>query len=254
MLIKITECCSNGCKHCMNNNIKCERHMSIDTFVDTLKFCKKYDDNIFGNMICGGEPSEHPDFEKFIDIYYQMYNPNFCLLSVLTNGHWILEDYDLFERLTSKYRMLMFQVTYDERYYPRKLDITDKRLQSKRIEIVTEVRNIYRQGRAITNNLPMGEACKGPKCANIRLMLKQRPNFNLSKLLFEMRYGINRHCTPAIHYNGGIGLGESDLCPTPCNIYSSEEDILNSILNCKCTNCKEAWDLLPEGCKSLMLV
>ena len=86
MLIKITECCSNGCKHCMNNNIKCEKHMSIDTFVDTLKFCKKYDDNIFGNMICGGEPYEHPDFEKFIDIYYQMYNPNFCLLSVIRSS------------------------------------------------------------------------------------------------------------------------------------------------------------------------
>ena len=42
MVIKITEKCSMGCSHCMNNALPTGKHMSFDTFKDVIKFQKQY--------------------------------------------------------------------------------------------------------------------------------------------------------------------------------------------------------------------
>ena len=42
MMIKITEKCSMGCTHCMNDASKSGKHMSFDVFKDVIAFQKKY--------------------------------------------------------------------------------------------------------------------------------------------------------------------------------------------------------------------
>lgn len=242
MLIKITRSCHNGCIHCCNDNKPCDEHMTLDTFKDALLFAKKYDtNNIFGNEIAGGEPTEHPLFFEFIDTYYEMYDKNFPL-TIATNGHFLLENADKIHKYLEKYKSLSFQVSYDNRYYPKKLDITKKALRHKRIIIVTEISHIYPQGRAITNNLKISDKIMCPPCVNLKLILEQINTSSLNTVIRTMR-SINKFCTLSIQYNGDLAFGEYDSCPGYCNIYDSEEKILDNIKNFDCDGCKEASDI-----------
>lgn len=242
MLIKITRSCHNGCIHCCNDNKPCDDHMTLDTFKDALLFAKKYDtNNIIGNEIAGGEPTEHPLFFEFIDTYYEMYDKTFPL-HIATNGHFLLEHPQEIHEYLDKYTGLFFQVTYDSRYYTKKLDITKRVLRHKKIMIVTEIEALYPAGRAITNNLKVSDKVMAPKCYNLKLLQEQLHDCNLNTLIGTLRR-MNKFCTPSIQYNGDLAFGEYDSCPGYCNIYDSEEKILDNIKNFDCDGCKEASDI-----------
>lgn len=235
MIIKITKSCSNGCKHCMNNNIPCNEHMDLNTFIDALNFTKKYDNDFFGNSLTGGEPTEHPQFIEFIDAYYQIF-PLSTICGILTNGHWIINNPEKTNELLNKYPCLSFQVTYDSRYYPKKLDTTKRILRHKRVVLCPTVEAIYPQGRALVNNIPASSCYTTSKCTNLKLLNAQMLDSDLKEILLQLRK-MNKHCTPMIHYNGGIGFGESDLCPTKCTIYDDEKYIRKQMLFNDCKQC-----------------
>lgn len=59
-----------------------------------------------------------------------------------------------------------------------------------------------------------------------------------------------KHCMNAATTNGkdmridgGIGLGESDFCPSVASIYNSDEEILNNIINASCKQCYQHIDI-----------
>ena len=236
MLIKITKSCANGCSHCMNDARACKEHMTKETFIDALKFCQKYDNNFLGDLISGGEPTEHPFFLEFLDIYYTFYNDKERMCSVLTNGHWIVDNQEKTLELLDKYPGLSFQVTFDSTYYPKKLDITKRIFRNKRICVVTNVDNIYPQGRALYNNLKVGNKVIAPKCFNTRLLAAQLGDKGLYSVIKGLR-DFNKYCIPAIHYDGKIGFGESDLCPRYCSIYDDETFIIEKMLFNSCSAC-----------------
>lgn len=250
MLIKITESCHMGCSHCLSNCVPSTNHMSIDTFVDALKFCIKYDCALFGNIISGGEPTDNPNFEKFIDIYYSLYNLNTVCL-VTTNGHWLINNQEKVLDMLNKYPFLFFQVTYDERYYPIKLDVDNPLFKHERIGGISIVDHIYPQGRALINNIPSdNKIITVPKCTNLKLFIAQTESHSLSDVLYNLRLKLKySKCTPAINYDGSIGLGESNLCPRCCNIYQDEQIILNSMINSKCNKC---WEYLPQDKRAMI--
>ena len=242
MLIKITKSCHNGCIHCCNDSRPSDEHMTLDTFRDALIFAKKYDYmNPLGNEIAGGEPTEHPLFFEFIDEYYRFYNKK-QILTVATNGHYLLENPDQIHEYLDKYPNLFFKLTYDNRYYPKKLDITKRALRHKRIMIATEVPSIYPQGRAVTNNLQISDKIMCPPCTNLKLALQQIPFKSLSNVLGAMR-SVSKFCTPSIQWDGSIAFGEYDCCPKYCSIYDSEETILKCIEEFDCDGCKIASDI-----------
>ena len=238
MLIKITKSCSNGCTHCLNDSKLCDEHMTLDTFKDVLRFCLKYDNDKFGNLITGGEPTEHPQFLKFIDTYYSIYPLN-NICTITTNGHWILNHQEETLDLLNKYPFLFFQVTYDSRYYPKKLDTTKRILRHPRIcgqTGVCTVEHIYPQGRALINRIPASSAYNNPKCGNLKLIAAQSSNYELKEILEYLRMA-NNHCIPAIAYDGKIEFGESDLCPKLCSIYDDEKKIVKEMLFNDCNRC-----------------
>lgn len=235
MLIKITKSCSNGCIHCLNDSKPCDDHMTIETFRDVLYFCKKYDNDLFGNMITGGEPTEHPKFLEFIDEYYKMFSLD-TILSILTNGHWIINNQDIVLDLINKFPYIFFQVTYDSKYYPKKLDTTKRILRNPHV-ILCEKVDIYPQGRALSNKIPCSDKYKNPKCINSKLAVAQMINADLSEVLAQLRIA-NKHYIPAIHIDGSIGFGESDLCPRTCTIYNNEKEIRQAMLFNNCIQCK----------------
>ena len=169
----------------------------------------------------------------------------FKILTVATNGHFILEHPKEIHEYLDKYPFLFFQVTYDNRYYPKKLDITKRVLRHKKITIVTELEKLTPKGRAITNNLKVTDNVMAPPCMNVTLGLVQLNSKSLSELLKTLRR-LNINCSPSIQVNGDIALGEFDSCPAFCSIYDSEETILNAIANNTFECCPEIMTIFNE--------
>ena len=232
MMIKITEKCSMGCTHCMNNATCNGKHMTFDVFKDVIEFQKKN-----GGLFCfltGGEPFEHPDFMQFLS--YARQQLPYTIIVIATNG--IALQNPSFEKLvydlgnTTPY--VLFQVCNDKRYYPTSIDLSLPVFHMKNVTLVTEIEKLYPQGRTLDNGLKWES--KASRCYNIRAIAHQLVNPTLYDIISLLVF-MGKTCTPHISINGNIKLGESDLCPICSNISKSDDEIVNDIINFRCHNC-----------------
>lgn len=256
MLIKITEKCSMECPHCMNNATANGKEMELKTFIDTLNFINKKE--LLNNtaiIITGGEPTEHSKFVEFMEILANFYKEEhiIALTTVTTNGFWCLENQEEAKRIISLFPVnsFIFQVSADIRYYPKRLDITKRIFREKGFVLCDDcVEVLYPQGRALQN---FNNKCSAyaSKCFNIRAISKQISNPTLKDIISSLA-SINKFCTPHIKINGDIGLGESDLCPTCASIYDEPKDIVEKIINFKCSQCNHINDKLSPKYKQFL--
>ena len=246
MLIKITQKCSMGCTHCMNNALPTGKHMDFDTFVKAIDFQKKH--NIPFCIISGGEPTEHPEFEKFLK--YALQELPGTHITVTTNGVWLQKYESLVKDINDYYKnMVLFQVTSVPEYYPTKIDLSLPVFSIPNIVICREIESMYPQGRALDNNYPW--TCKASRCTNIRLMAHQLGFTGLSGVLLTMAMK-GFFCTPHINIDGSIILGESDLCPKCSHIDKTDEEILDDILSFQCHSCDFINKKLPIEAKRIL--
>lgn len=246
MMIKITEHCSMGCTHCMNNATPNNKHMDLDTFKKAINFQKEY-----GGPFCiitGGEPTEHPAFPYFLGI--AMTELKYCYVTVTTNGVWVQNNPEFIVNMNNVYgNRLMFQVTNDERYYPIHVDWTHPVFQLNNIVMCDKVEHIYPQGRALDNNMEWES--KASKCFNIRAITHQVEVKDL-RIIIGMLAVKGKFCTPHINVDGYIKLGESDLCPNCSHIIKEHDAIINDILNFRCHSCDHINCNLPEEYKRII--
>lgn len=241
MLIKITDKCSMGCTHCLSDCKPEGKHMTFETFQQAIKFNfdRAGDSPI---LISGGEPTEHPEFEKFIG-YLLMYKrleearilKKLAPITVTTNGLWLTENMEFVKYLekSSFYNDIMFQVVIDDRYYP--IHVNEKILSSSKLIVIGhDVPAIYPQGRALQNNIPTER--KSSNCFNVRAIAKQIESPTLEKII-SMQAMRGHMCTPHIDIDGNIKLGESRLCPVCSSIYKTDEEIVNDIVRFQCHQC-----------------
>lgn len=246
MMIKITEHCSMGCIHCMNNATPNNKHMTLDVFKEALEFQRKY-----GGPFCiitGGEPTEHPLFTYFLRMAMTEL-PN-CFVTITTNGLWMQDNKDFVINMNGMYgNRLTFQVTNDKRYYPIGIHLNDSVFQLDNVVVCDSIESIYPQGRAVDNNIEWES--KASKCFNIRAILKQILVKDLRNAIAMLAVK-GKFCTPHIDIYGNIKLGESDLCPICSNIIKSHDEIVNDILNFKCNKCDHINCNLSEEYKSII--
>lgn len=241
MMIKITERCTMSCSHCMNNATSDGRDMSIEIFRDTLEFLRR---NNLGKMliISGGEPTEHRDFDTIMKTLFDFQKKSnyFKIITITTNGELISKDPNKFKdyvRNADDLRFkLMFQVSADVRYYPRRIQ-THKRIFREEGFVLCDdcVEKMYPIGRAVENGYKWD--AKASKCFNVRAISKQIAKEGTLGDIERILGGKMKFCTPHIKFDGGIGLGESDLCPKCASIYDSMEDIMKSIRGFDCRTC-----------------
>lgn len=250
MLVKITESCSMGCSHCLSDCKPCDKHMTLNTLYYVLDFIIK--NNISENIIIsGGEPTEHPEFEKFIDIIIDTLKsiPRFKMITIATNGFWILENIDKAKEIVNKsdeITNIYFQVSTDSRYYPKKIDLTKRIWREKGFVLCGNcVEQINPMGRALENKIPTDK--KASSCANVIMLSKQLylknnklPSF---KNIIDTMLVNDKVCTPVINYCGDIFLGESSLCTKCSSIFKDEKNIVKDILNFKCNKCNLNKDI-----------
>jgi len=242
MVIKITEKCSMYCKHCLNSATADGKHMDFEIFKKAIEFQRKYGPEQL--MITGGEPSENPKFKRYIE--YADDNLKNTQIIVSTNGIWIESDPEyIWRTFMERGIKIIFQVSYDERYYPRSINT---KLPVLGLPNVTynKVVSMYPQGRAFDNKLPAKP--KGTKCFNVRAVLRQlEPEERNLKNLFQVMCDNTLICTPHIDIYGNIKLGESDLCPVCSSINYSQDRIVEDILKFRCKGCKHVLDTMDKG-------
>lgn len=218
MILLITHKCSMECTHCCLNSQKDGKHMTKEVFLKALDF---YDRFLYKIMIVsGGEPTEHPNFEEYMDIILKRgYN-----LIILSNGIWTLDERK--DRYLSKYQ---FQIINDQRYYSKHIPV----INHPNILVFGKVENpISKCTRSIKNNIYTKHA---PKCFNLRSISKIQTSF--AKVLYGYTLYLNKFCSPLIKWDGSIILGESDLCKPFGTIYDSDQTLLSNMKNFKCNNC-----------------
>lgn len=246
MIIKITEKCSMGCSHCMNNALPTGKHMDFDTFKDAIRFQKQY-----GGAFCiisGGEPGEHPEFLDFLK--YALLNLPGIFITVTTNGVWMADKYNVIANLYDVYdKNLLFQVTTVDEYYPTKINLDNPVYNIPNVIVCKEIENMYGQGRALTNHLEYHNKCS--KCMNVRLVAHQLHTHKLDVIVSNLAIK-GFFCTPHISITGDIKLGESDLCPTCSNIYKTGEEIVDDILNFHCHQCDHINKNLTQQCLDII--
>ena len=248
MMIKITEKCSMGCTHCMNNATASGKHMDFEIFKDSLNFLKENNLLFPQIVITGGEPTEHPQFVEFMKYLADFIKSNKILVfvTVATNGFWILNNQEKAKEIVSLFNKkgFSFQVSTDRRYYPKRLDTTKRIFKEEGFVLCEDcVESLYPQGKAMNlKNVTYNAIASN--CFNVRAISKQIDNCKLSDIV-AMLASRFKFCTPHIKIDGGIGLGESDLCPKCCSIYDSMDVIMDKIKAFKCDGCKHLNDKLP---------
>lgn len=257
MMIKITERCTMGCTHCMNDAKPDGQDMPRQILDDSLEFLSKY--NLGTHfIITGGEPLEHSDFEDVINricLWNIRHGGQRRVVTVTTNGEKIQDDYKTYENYITRCKgngiELLFQVSVDQRYYPRRIKTHRKVFRSSGFILCDDcVQQIYPQGRAIENNIPWQS--KASKCYNVRAIAKQIEGLPLAAEMLQLLQlevllaAHKKFCTPHISIHGEIKLGESDLCPACASIYDDEDTIMQKIREFQCHKCDMINQNLPD--------
>lgn len=256
MLLYITEKCSMGCPHCIDDAKPDGQHMTLKTLEDSMEFIIK--NNIYHSIIVtGGETTEHPEFPMFMGYIIGALAKlkKKCMVTVLTNGFWILENEqnrEVCKRMVNNGTdvQVQFQISADTRYYPKRLDVTKRIWREKGFELCDDcIISIYPQGRAKTNDLEW--SAKASKCFNLRAITKQILNPTLEKVIWTLAVN-KKFCTPAIKINGDIVLGESVLCPVCASIYDDPDVIIQKIKGFECHGCDIINDRLSPIYKKFL--
>lgn len=248
MLIKITDKCSMGCNHCLSDCTPNLCDMEWNTFIDTIDFYNKYCKSISKPiLISGGEPTESSIFMNVISYLIGKYDD--ISITVTTNGLWLTNNESFIKDVQKFLPNCTFQIVVDDRYYPIHVDENSSIFKYSNVVLCRDVMNIYPQGRALKNNLPF--QAKASKCFNIRAITKQIIEPSLLDI-FSVMLTKAKFCTPHIDINGDIKLGESRLCPVCSNIYKTEREIINDIINFQCHQCDFLNDKLPEIYKNFV--
>ena len=247
MLIKITDKCSMGCNHCLSDCTPNLRDMEWNTFVDAMDFVNKYCSLLKPILISGGEPTQSGIFLNVIGylIDKRIKNP----IIITTNGLWLSDNEWLVKDVKKFLPNCSFQIVTDPRYYPIHVNENSPIFSYDNVTLCRNVMHIYPQGRALENNLPF--RAKASKCFNIRAITKQLVEPYLFDIIKTMD-SFNKFCTPHIDIDGNIKLGESRLCPVCSNIYKSEKQIIDDIINFQCHQCDFINDKLLETYKKFV--
>lgn len=229
------------------------KDMSLEVLRDSLSFLRENNLGRVNLVVSGGEPTEHKDFDAFMRELVEF--GWFKIVTVTTNGEAVQRDPERFKGYVRAAKgaglMLMFQVSADTRYYPRRIE-THKRIFREEGFVLCDncVEQIYPQGRARDNEIPW--EAKASKCFNVRAIAHQLGSGAVLGDIERVLTSSMKFCTPQIGVDGSIKLGESDLCPVCASIYDDMDVIMEKIRKFKCHGCDFINERLPELYRRLL--
>lgn len=239
MLIQITNHCTLGCPHCLQESSENSCHMTEETFKKALEFgrwsgCWRYN-------ISGGEPTEHPEFEHFINIlseYIEKVNmpiSEYPVFTIETNGEWARDVFktNSIKRVLKERRLEVLQVSSFKGLY-KNFDFIQK--YKKKIEALSPKVRVVTCG--IISMQDLGRASKSGKpfiekaieenkynvsCLNGCFVSKQTDD--IVSLNYSFFQG-NQTCKPFIDWKGDVHWSESICCPSYGNVLIDDFDVI----------------------------
>ena len=240
MLIKVTNKCSMGCSHCMEDATPEGTDMSLETFAKALEFSEGLEAlaPVRMTMLSGGEPTDHPDILELI----KMAEAPGHFISLLTNGLW-LEDEGLRDEILS--HKLAIQVTNDSRFYPEKHPL----FEHPAITYVDSLSVMFPMGRFAGKESGEVPTRKAPTCFNLRSLTRNLLSVRHAVAQLRMRAlkaPIGGWCIPSINVDGTVVVGESNGCHSIGTVNSTHEELTQAIIDMKCDRCGLVENLPQE--------
>lgn len=247
MLIKVTNRCSMGCSHCMEDSTVKGQHMTEEVFHKALNFTELAEGKAWSKgcppriLLSGGECTEHPDIVRFIEIVVE-YD---LIPFIITNGMW-LGNKELREAiLRPEWPQLFVQVTNDKRFYP---NAPAERVEDPRICYVDSLTLLMPLGRATRKNFKTDlPPRKSPSSFNLRSITRTLGSFEdaLVVLRTNAAIGLSGNCSPSISDNGDVVAGETRNCFKVGTVDSSMEEITKNLIEMRCNRCGLVDNLSP---------
>lgn len=213
MLIKITDVCKMECIHCCENSLPTGTYMAWETFTQSIQKAKSL--SVHAILISGGEPTEHPYFIDYMKYLINFFRGEMVKIVVLSNGMFLSNEKLAGEALELDCE---YQITNDERYYPKKINI----IEHPKLVYEFEIRHVCSMGRAKDNNIEHGKR-SGMKCFNLRTVSRQKGS--LKEAIQFLEFSGKGFCVPSVNVNGDIKPGEFSSCKSVGNVWT-----LNNIL------------------------
>ena len=224
-----------NCPHCMQKSTENGHHMTEKVFRKAIDF------GIWSGAwtynVSGGEPTEHPEFERFIDILsdaldqVQLGPSEKPIFTVESNGEWVrdIQKTNAVKRILKKKNLGGFQVSSFKGLY-KNYDFIQKykskiKALSPRMFIADEgIISMQDLGRAATSDYPMirkaiAENKHHVSCLNGCLASKQTSN--IRDMSFSM-FCHNQHCKPFVDWKGNVHWSESICCPSYGNVVADK--------------------------------
>lgn len=217
------------CSHCLADATPTGEHMSVATFVETVAFVERTGFPVM--MLSGGEPTEHPNLEEFLDLL-QSVGIKAILLS---NGMFLSEDPERWDRLLELVDGV--QVTNDPRYYPLKI----ARFEHPKVTFETELRHISPFGRSVKKGIEPSRF--SPLCFNLRSLTRTLGGF--SETLYYLR-SRGKMCIPSVNIDGTLVAGESPACTTIGSVRDDFEMLSSNLRRMTCDCCGLVKNLTQE--------
>ncbi len=240
MLIKVTNYCSMGCSHCVEDSTIKGEHMSFDVFQRALDQSARMEQLAWGMglpqfiLLSGGECTEHPEIVRFVEeVVRRGHTP-----LLITNGLW-LDNAELRDALLRpEWSMMFVQVTNDSRFYPKPAPY----YEDKRIAYVSTLTHLITLGRAGRKKnidgkgLPMAKA---PTSFNFRSATRSTGSITEAVAIMRGRAAMGKsgHCSPSISSDGSIVAGESRFCFKIGTVDSTLEELTRATCEMRCNAC-----------------
>lgn len=250
MLIKVTNFCSMGCSHCMENSTVAGEHMTRETFTKALDLSETLEVLAWLNgcppqiLLSGGECTEHPEIVSLIE---EVWDRNW-MVTLITNGMWLgTELRDQILKHPKRKENLFVQVTNDERFYPSK----PPKVDDPRVAYVDKLTVFLPLGRGKPERAKGVPTRTAPSSFNFRSATIGLGDVRLAiaQLRFRAWQGKSGHCAPSISSDGSLVAGETSFCMKIGDVNSTPEQITRAVVQMgSCNRCGLETDL-PQAHK-----
>ena len=251
MLIKITNYCSMGCSHCMEDSTVAGEHMTRETFLAALALTERLEGDAWRAgiprrlLISGGEATEHPDVEWFLETVLAAHD-----VILITNGMWLDDPALRAKILRPEWRRLMVQVTNDPRFYPRQPTVVPT--DDPRVVFVPTLTVLVPLGRMKPSRAASGKdgvpVRKGPTSFNLRSITRTTGDVRAALTLLRARaaLGMAGNCSPSISSDGTLVAGETSNCFPIGDVHSTADQVTRALVAMQCNKCGLVDNLTQE--------
>lgn len=252
MLIKITNYCSMGCSHCMENSTVAGEHMTRETFTAALGLTERLEGDAWRSgipkvlLLSGGEATEHPDVEWFLETAISRYD----VVILITNGMWLDDPALRAKILRPEWQRLLVQVTNDPRFYPKQP--TAVPTDDPRVGFVPSLTHLIPLGRMKPARARAGtdglRVARAPTSFNLRSLTRSLGDVRAALTMLRARaaIGMSGNCSPSISADGTIVAGETSNCFVIGDVHSTAEQVTRALVSMQCNKCGLVGGLSQE--------